>query len=80
MPHSNELFNIPYPELNLTVDNFFFKVHSNNVLPSTTRLAKGLFPIALPVNILKALLLSSILATWPAHLNILDIITLTILG
>ena len=34
----------------------------------------------LPVKILKALLPSSILATCPAHLNLLDLITLTILG
>jgi len=40
--------------------------------------AKGLFPVGLPVKILKAP--SSILATCPAHLNLLDLITLTILG
>ena len=39
-----------------------------------------LFPVGLPVKILKALLPSSILATCPAHLNLLDLITLTILG
>ena len=36
--------------------------------------------VGLPVKILKALLPSSILATSPAHLNLLDLITLTILG
>ena len=41
---------------------------------------KGLFPVGLPVKILKALLPSSILATRSAHLNILDLIILTILG
>ena len=41
---------------------------------------KGLFPVGLPVKILKALLPSSILATCPAYLNVLDVITLTILG
>ena len=40
---------------------------------------KGLFPVGLPVTILKALP-SSILATCPAHLNLVDLITLTILG
>jgi hypothetical protein len=37
---------------------------------------KSLFLVGLAVKILKALLLSSILA----HLNLLDLITLTILG
>ena len=41
---------------------------------------QGLFPVGLPVKILKALLPSSILATCPVHLNLLDLITLTILG
>jgi hypothetical protein len=33
----------------------------------------------LHIRILKALLPSSILATWPAHFNIVDLITLTVL-
>ena len=36
------------------------------------------FPIGLPVKILKAFLASSILVTCPAHLNFLDLVTLTI--
>ena len=52
------------------IDTYFFKVHFDTVL----------FPVGLPVKILKALLLSSILATWPAHLNLLDLISLAILG
>ena len=43
-------------------------------------LPKGLFPVGVPAKILKALLPSSILATWPPHLNPLDLITLTILS
>jgi hypothetical protein len=43
-------------------------------------LPKGLFPVSLPVRILKELLSSSILATCPVHLSHLDLITLTILG
>ena len=52
------------------------------ILSSYLRLGfpKGLFPVGLPVKILKALLPSSILATYPAHLNLIDLITLTILG
>ena len=42
-------------------------------------LPKGLFPVGLPVKILKALIPSSILTTWPAYLNFPDLITLIIL-
>ena len=42
-------------------------------------LPKGHFPVGLSVKILKAFIPSSILATWPPHLNLLDLITLTIL-
>ena len=58
------------------IDIYFFKVLSNIVLPSCLGLPKGLFP----VKILNALLPSSILATCTAHLNLLDLITLAILG
>ena len=64
-----------YPEPIPRIDTYLFKVHCNIVLPSTPRP-----PVGLPVKILKALLPSSILATCPAHLNLLDLITLTILG
>ena len=47
---------------------------------SVLGLPKGLFPVGLPVKILKAFLPSSILVTCPSHLNFLDLITLTILG
>ena len=71
MPHSQGLSNNPYRENPIPrTDTYLFKVHSNIVLPSTH----------LPVNILKALLPSFILATCPAHLNLLDLITLNILG
>ena len=62
------------------IDTNFFKIHL--ILSSHLRLGfpKGLFPVDLPVKILKALPPSSILATCPAHLNLLDLITLTILG
>jgi hypothetical protein len=62
------------------IDTYLFKVHL--ILSSHLRLGhpKALFRVGLPVKILKALLHSSILATCPAHLNFLDLITLTILG
>ena len=56
------------------IDTYLFKVHSNIVLPSTPK------PPQRSVKIVKALLPSSILATCPAHLNLLDLITLTIFG
>ena len=43
-------------------------------------LPKSLFPAGASVEILKAFLPSSTLATWPAHLCLLDLITLNILG
>ena len=63
---SQGLTNNPIPR----IDTYFFKVHSNITLPSTPRPP----PVGLPVKILKALLPSSILATCPAHLNLLDLI------
>ena len=66
---------IPY------IDSYFFKIHSNIVLlfmPSG--LSRGIFPVGSPIKILKALLLSSIFTTCSEHLNVLDLITLTILG
>ena len=58
-----------------------YRTKSILILTSHLRrgLPKGLFPIGLPVKILKALLPSSFLVTCPAHLNLLDLITLTIL-
>ena len=52
----------------------FWKCQKSNSRPH------GQFLESLPVKILKALLASSILATWPAHLSLLDLISLTTLG
>ena len=48
------------------------------ILPSRLRLglARGLFSLGLPVTILKTLLSPCIMATWPAHRNLIDLITL----
>ena len=76
IPHSQGLSNNSYPGPNKKkslIDTYFFHTYLFKV-------PKGLFPVGLPVKILKALPLSSILATCPAHLNLLDLITLTILG
>ena len=83
MPHSQGLSNNPYPEPN---HKFFVLIpiylSSILILSSHLRLSlpKGLFLVCVPVTILKALLPSSILTTWPAHLNVLHLITLTKLG
>ena len=78
MAHSQGLSNNSYPEPNQpnspSRSILMLSFHLRLGLP------KGLFPVGLPVKILKALLPSSILATCPAHLNLLDLITLTILG
>ena len=83
MPHSQGLSNIPYPEPNqpnTRIHTYLFKVHYNIVLHLCLGFSKDFFPVGLPVKIFKALLPSSILATCPAHLNLLDLITLTISG
>ena len=38
------------------------------------------FPAGVPIKIMTALKPSSILTTWPAHLNLLKLITLATLG
>ena len=43
-------------------------------------LPKWIFLVGLPVKILRAFLLFSILVTWPSHLSFLDLIALTILN
>ena len=66
IPTLSRINPIPY------IDAYFFKIHSNIVLPSTLGLPKCLFPVGVPVKALKALLTSSILGTLPVHLNLLD--------
>ena len=61
------------------IDTYLFKIHYN-IIYLRLGLPKGFFAVGLPVKILKELLPSSFRATWPAHLNILDLIILTILG
>ena len=64
---------------NPRIDTYFLR--SILILYSHLRLnlPNGLFPVGLPDKILKALLPSSILATWLAYLSLLDLIALTIL-
>ena len=81
MPHSQRLSNNPYPEPKIScIEIYFFKIHSNVVFPSTLKtFLECRIPIDFPINILKALLPSFNLATFQAHLNLPDLITLTIL-
>ena len=60
--------------------NYLIKIHSNIVLPSTLRTSFRSLTCKFPVRILKAFLPTFILARWPAHLNCLDLIIMTILG
>ena len=73
IPILNRINQIPH------IDTYLVKVHSNIVLLSTPRPPKRSTSCRIPVKILKTLL-PTFLATFPAHLNLLDLITLTILG
>ena len=80
MPLTQGLSNNPYPEpnkRNSSISSRFILILSSHLCLG---LPKGLFPVGLHVKIFKALLPSPIMATCPAHLNLLDLITLTILG
>ena len=76
IPHSQELSNNPYPELNFLA---LTRISLRSILTLSSYLHLGLpiglFAVGLPVKILKGLLPSSILATSTAHLNLLDLIT-----
>ena len=85
MQHSLVLPNNPYPETNQPNSPHWYislqgPFYFNPPIYLRLGLPKGFFHVGLPVKILKALLPSSILATCPAHLNLLDLIALTILG
>ena len=62
-----------YPEPNqLNSSYWHLRIYLRSILILNSYLRiyfpKGRFPVGLPVKNLKALLPSSILATWPAHL------------
>ena len=73
IPILSRINSIPYTGI------YFFKIHANIVRLSTSR-PSDLFPVVLPVITLKALLPASVLATWPAPLNHVDVITLITLS
>ena len=81
MLHSQGLSNNPYPEPNQTQSLVLIPISAVILFSHLCLgLPKDLFPVGLPGRILKALLPPFIMATWPAHLNLLDLITLTIFG
>ena len=73
MPHSQGLSNNPVSWAESTQFPALIPISSRSILILSSHLRlslpKGLFPVDLPVKILKALLPYSILATWSAHNN-----------
>ena len=83
MSHSQGLSSNPSPEPKQTQFLVLIPISLRSILILSSHLhlglPKGLFPADVPVKTLKAHLPSSILATWPAELSLLDLITLSIL-
>ena len=77
MPHSKGLSNNSYPESNQSNPSYWYLFLKDPFIVLSSHLclgiSKALFPVGVPVKILKALRLPSILATWPAYLNLLDL-------
>ena len=75
MPHSQGFSSNPYPEL--IQPNSSCLILSSHLRPG---LPESLFPVGLPIQILKTFLSFSFWLHDMFHLNLLDLITLTILG
>ena len=63
-----------------TTTSHFLKIYLNIIIPSTSWSPNDLFPSGFPTKTLCTPLPSSIRATCPAYLILLDFITRTILG
>ena len=81
MPHSQGLSNNPYPRPNQPNSSYWYLFLLRSILILSSHLglglSKSLFSIDLPVKKLKVFLPSCILATYPANLSILDLITMS---
>ena len=77
LSHSQELSNKSLSWAESTQILVLIPIYLIFVLILSSHLHLG---IGVPVKILNALLPSSILATWTTHFNLLDLITLTVLG
>ena len=81
LPYSQAPATFSYPEPTpSSPHNPFLKIHLNIILHLRLGLPSGLFPSGFLTITLCTPLPSSIRATCPAHLNLLDFITRTILG
>jgi hypothetical protein len=63
-----------------SISSYLSKIHFNIVHPPTSWSSQWSLSVCMPTNILYAFLVSSIRATCPAHLILLDLIILIILG
>ena len=81
LPYWQEPAACPYPEPTVpTTPSHFLKIHLNIISHLRLGLPNGLFPSGFPTKTLSTPLPSFICGTCPAHLNLLDFITHTILG
>jgi hypothetical protein len=83
IPNSQELSTCSYPEPDQSSPHHPIppsKIHPNIIHPPTSWSSYGLFRSGFPTNNLYVFLFSPIRATYPAHLILLDLIILIILG